>query len=281
MDLKREKVQLLPIDQIHPNPAQPRTEFDLQALQGLAESIYTCGLLQPITVRRRPDRSYELVAGERRLRACRLLGHRTIRAIVTELDDRQSAVLALVENLQRADLSPFEQARGISELIGRYGLTQEEAALRLGMAQSTVANKLRLLKLPKQVQQVVITRGLTERHARALLKLPPQQQYDAACAMAAQEMNVAAAERYVESLLKGEKTPTPARRPLVVVKDLRIFRNTIEHAIDVMKQAGIEAVAECQEHGDCIEYTVRIPKSAAYRPRAGHEKDTTLFKVSV
>ena len=159
------------INEIFPNPNQPRTEFNEQELQQLSDSIRVNGLLQPLTVRKNVYQQYELISGERRLRASKLAGLTEIPAIVVDTDERQSAIFALIENIQRADLNFFEEAIAIKNLISEWNITQEEASERLGKAQSTLANKLRLLKLGSEEQQMILQNGLTERHARALLKI--------------------------------------------------------------------------------------------------------------
>ncbi|WP_343252569.1 ParB/RepB/Spo0J family partition protein [Ligaoa zhengdingensis] len=260
-----EQVLNLPLGSIDPNPSQPRTLFDDDELHSLAESIRENGLLQPVTVRRLKTGRYELVSGERRLRACKLLGMAQIRAIAVDVDDQQSAVLALIENLHREGLTFFDEARGIYELIYQWEITQEEAAAKLGMAQSTLANKLRLLRLSPEIQALVSEKGLTERHARALLKLrTPELQREAITMIAKRCLNVAQTERLIEGMLE-EKRMAPKR--LLIVKDLRIFINTIDRAIDTMKEAGIEAEAARTDQGEYIEYTVKIPKTSAFSRR--------------
>ena len=195
------RVQYIPLGRIRPNPQQPRQGFDEVGLAELAASIRSCGILQPLTVRRAGD-GYELVAGERRLRAARIAGLREVPCLVAQVGEEDSALLALMENLQRRDLDCWEEAAAIARLISRYGLSQEEAARRLGRAQPTVANKLRLLRLPEDVRNLLRENGLTERHARALLRLQdPEVQRRAAGDMVRRQMNVAQAEAHVEKLL--------------------------------------------------------------------------------
>lgn len=262
-----ERILLLPIADIYPNSAQPRTVFAPEELASLAQSISQNGLLQPVTVRKGIGDKYELISGERRLRACKSLSYDKIKAIVIEADEQRAAVLALMENLQREDLSFFDEARGLHALVYSMGLTQEEAAAKLGMAQSTLANKLRLLRLPDELQKTVQEYGLTERHARALLRLStPEEQSAVVQAIARRRLNVTQTERYIDELLAERKAP-PKR--LLIVKDLRIFINTIDRAIDTMKQAGIEAVTSQSERSDYIEYIVKIPKHSVYQHTTG------------
>jgi len=276
---KGEQVMLLPIERVTPNPAQPRTIFDSTELDKLAESIRNNGLLQPITVRKLPNERYELISGERRLRACKQLGMDKVKAIVINADDKQSAVFALIENLQREDLNFFDEARGIYELIFQWEITQEEAAAKLGMAQSTLANKLRILRLAPEIQKEITDNGLTERHARALLRLKSdERQMDAIAAITRKSLNVAQTERLIDEMLQT-KPPPPKR--LLIVKDLRIFLNTIDRAVNTMKQAGINAEVDQNEHNDYIEYTVKIPKASVYQQQHRRENNTTLFKVSI
>ena len=255
------RVVFLPTHFIRPNPAQPRKVFDPQALQELRDSIVQFGVLQPLTVRRR-ERDYELVAGERRLRAARLAGLKEVPCIIVTVDELESGMLALVENLQRRDLDYIEQAQGLARLMRLYGLSQEQAAQRVGLSQSAVANKLRLLRHSEKVLNALRDNSLTERHARALLRLPSEQQrLDAIAVIAARQMTVSRAEQYIEELL-AEKPP--ARRGLgsFVMRDVRLFLNAVSHNLELMKGAGIPAAEEREETDDEIVLTIRIPKQA-------------------
>ena len=190
-------------------------------------------------------------------------------SIVCSVTEEDAAVLALIENIQRSDLNCFEEAAAIEKLIETLGLTQEQAAKRLGKSQSAVANKLRLLKLPEEVQKLLTEERLTERHARALLRLPEEKMAEAAKEIAEQQMTVAQAEAFVEMLLSpAEEKPIPYRgRKIMVVKDLRIFRNTVERALETLRASGVEAFAEQNEHDAYLEYIVRVSKESAYRKR--------------
>ena len=253
------KVVALPVEQIEPSPYQARRVFDQEELAGLAASIRENGLLQPVTVRRLgPDR-YELIAGERRLRACRLAGMERIPAILRDYEDDQTAAFSLLENIQRADLNPFEQARGLQDVLALWGCTQAEAAKRLGMAQPTLANKLRLLQLTADQQQFILENHLTERHARAVLRLPENRRSEALITISRRRMNARAADRYVEQMLQETDTPAQKPRRLPMVRDVRIFVNTIDHAIRLMTDNGVPATARREEGDGYIEYTVRIP----------------------
>ena len=256
------KIYSLPIDQIRPSPFQARKEFDEQELAALAVSIRENGLLQPISVRKMSDGGYELVAGERRLRACRLAKMTTIPAILCTYADEQTAALGLLENLQRADLNPFEQAQGLKDVMVLWDCTQAEAAKRLGMAQPTFANKLRLLQLNADQRQFVLDNNLTERHARAVLRLPENRRSEALINIAKRRLNARQTDLYIEQLLNS--TGKGGHR-ISMVKDVRIFVNTIDHAIRLMTDNGVPATAHREEKDGYIEYTVRIPTAAAER----------------
>ena len=254
------KIYQLPVEAIRPSPFQARTSFNEQELAGLAQSIRENGLLQPISVRR-VEGGYELVAGERRLRACKLAKMPTIPAILCDYPDERTAALGLLENLQREDLNPFEQAQGLRDVIVLWDCTQAEAAKRLGMAQPTLANKLRLLQLTADQRQFVLDNGLTERHARAVLRLPENRRSEALITIAKRKMNARTTDLYIEQLLNE----TPGRHRISMVKDVRIFVNTIDHAIRLMTDNGVPATAHREERDGYIEYTVRIPTAAAQK----------------
>jgi ParB family chromosome partitioning protein len=252
------KVILLPIEEIHLNPAQPRTVFDEKQLILLAESIHENGLLQPITVRKSYKGFYELISGERRMRACKMLGRETIECIVVEKTERESAILSMIENIHREDLNMFEQAAALKNLIHEWNVTQEEAAKKLGMAQSTVANKIRILKLTSEERELIIQNQLTERHARALLKMEdPQKRLEAIRYIVKNNLNVSQTERYLSGMLITKHH----RKLIPIIKDIRLFANTINKAINVMKSAGIPASAQKIEEDTYIEYVIKIPKS--------------------
>ncbi len=257
------RVQYIPLGRIRPNPQQPRRSFDEEGLAELAASIRSCGILQPLTVRRARE-GYELVAGERRLRAARIAGLREVPCLVAQVGEEDSALLALMENLQRRDLDCWEEAQAIARLISRYGLSQEEAARRLGRAQPTVANKLRLLRLPEDVRALLRENGLTERHARALLRLQdPEVQRRAAGDMVRRGMNVAQAEAYVEKLLQSAQVTPPRGRSTYIIKDVRLFLNSVDRGLHLMRQAGVDAGWNRQDTDREILLTIRIPKRAS------------------
>ena len=256
------KLTKLPVAKIQPNPSQPRKLFREEELRSLAQSIQENGLLQPVTVRKEGG-VYFLVAGERRLRACKIAGLREIPAIVTDCPPEDSAVLALLENLQRRDLHIFEQANALINLLREWQITQEEAARRLGMSQSALANKIRLLKLSPEEQAEILEHDLTERHARALLRIDDMSlRQKVLRAVVEKKLNVAQTEELINLTLQRKEPKKRARRTFVA-KDIRLFINTIDHAVDAMKTAGIEAQAEKRETAEYIECTVRIPKPIA------------------
>lgn len=262
------KVIEIPARKIRPNKTQPRQDFYEEDLRSLSQSISNNGLLQPLTVRKLKNDEYELIAGERRLRASVMAGFTKIPCIVMKCSDKDSAIFALIENLQRKDLGMFEEARGINRLIRKYGITQEQAAIQLGKKQSTVANKLRLLRLSYDEQDWIVQAGLTERHARALLKIQNEDsRKEVLSHIIAENLNVKETEKYISSLLDNNKKVQPLHNnnndKKIVVKDVRIFVNTISRAVDTMRMSGIDAVSNKKETEDYIEYTVKIPKETA------------------
>ncbi|MDL2232540.1 ParB/RepB/Spo0J family partition protein [Ruminococcaceae bacterium OttesenSCG-928-L11] len=262
-------VVLLDVEKIRPNPHQPREYFDERYIQDLAESIERNGLLQPITVRELDQDAYELISGERRLTAYRLLQRESIPAIIEEYTERQSAILAVIENLQRKDLNFIEEANGIRNLMEITGLNQQQISLQLGQAQSTIANKLRLMRFSKEIQSQMIENGLTERHARALLALTEDRLLSGAIETIRQnDMTVIETEEMVRRLnagVPGGEVDGEKRKRKIVVKDLRIFQNSINKAISVMNLSGIPAETVKRETEEYLEYTIRIPKESAYQ----------------
>ncbi len=258
-----QRVSYVPVEEIVPGPLQPRQHFSREGLEELRDSIAQHGVLQPLTVRARGER-FELIAGERRLRAARMAGLSEVPCIIMDVDMESSGVIALIENIQRRDLDFIEEAEGIEQLIRLFGLSQEQIARRLGKSQSAVANKLRLLRLPKDVLERLHTAGLSERHARALLRLPDAEtQRRALDFMLDQRMNVAAAEAYVDRLCApppAPQTPAPRRRSVFLMKDVRLFLNTMERSVDLMRSGGIKADVTREETDEALIVTVRIPK---------------------
>ena len=248
------RVLYLSVDAIRANPDQPRKYFEPEALRELAESIGRYGILQPLTVRRGED-GYELIAGERRLRAP---------CLAVRSDEEESALLSLIENLQRQDLHYMEEAAAIAKLIAVYGLSQEQAAERLGKSQSAVANKLRLLRLSPACVTLLREGGLSERHARALLRLSDENERLAALRVIVERgCNVAQAEAYIESVLQRAAVTPPRRRPTFIVKDVRLFLNTIRRSMGIMQRAGVDAACEREDTDEEIRLTIRIPRTGA------------------
>ena len=257
----------IPIIKIRPNRAQPRKQFNEDELSALSRSISENGILQPLTVRKASPTEFELIAGERRLRAAILAGMKRVPCIIVKCSDKESAVYALLENLQRADLGMFEEARGISRLIRRYGLTQEQAAAKLGKTQSTIANKLRLLKLSPEEQEWIEKAGLTERHARALLRIDNEEQRrEALSKIISENLNVTRSEELVGIYTHNNpRSQEKKKKSKAVIKDLRIFLNTINKAVDTMRLSGIDAQSVKTDTENFIEYTIRIPKAQINR----------------
>ena len=269
----RNGLSYLSVDEIYPSPVQPRKRFPQESLKELSESIAQFGVLNPLTVRKRSGK-YELVAGERRLRAAKLAGLQEVPCIVIDVNMEESSLLALIENIQRRDLDFIEEAEGISQLIRLFGMSQEEAARRLGISQPAVANKLRLLRLPPDILDILRDENMTERHGRALLRLNGEDaQRRALQQMIFRHLNVSAAEEYIESLLctaeqateqATEQEPVQEqagkRKTVFVLKDVRVFLNTLTHGLDIMKQGGIDAGLEKFETDTELVLTISIPK---------------------
>lgn len=264
----------IPQAMIVPNPNQPRKRFDYDELENLAQSIRENGILQPITVRKREDKKYELVSGERRLRAARLVGMVKIPSIVINIDDKNSAMFSIIENLQRQSLDFFEEAAAIEKLVGEYSMSREEVAQKLGLAPSTVSNKLRILRLPEEMRFELARAGLTESHARALLMLEDDNQRARALSIIVdRHLNVAESERMINQMINRNNR---SRNPLRGIRDVRLFINTLNHAVDTIRRAGVEADAARSETEEYIEYVVRIPKSEQLRIALPGETDEAI-----
>lgn len=253
------KIVLIPQGDILPNPNQPRRRFDYDELEGLAQSIRANGILQPLLVRVLENGQYELIVGERRLRAARLIGLSKVPCIVNSVTESDSAVFAIIENLQRQNLDYFEEAEAMAVLINNYRMSQEELCKKLGKAQSTLSNKLRLLKLSEEMRYKISRAGLSERHARALLSLTDEvQRARALSIMIDRHLTVSESESLIEQMLR--KNETPKRQILKGFKDIRIFINTLNNAVDTIRRAGIDADSVKTETDEYVEYIVRIPK---------------------
>lgn len=249
------------LSSIKKSPDQTRTSFDDYEIDRLAASIRENGILQPITVRRF-GREYKLIAGERRVRAATIAGLKTVPAIVYDIDDEAAAIFTLLENLQRSDLSPFEEAEGIRRLISVYGVSQCDAASKLGIAQSTLSNKLRILKLTAEQRNRIEVSALSERHARALLRLPPDERDEALDRIIAEELNVKETDRLIDSMLT-QKVPSAEPFRKSSIGDVRLFANSLSKIVDTMIKAGYTAKTRKNETDSYIEYTVRINKKSA------------------
>lgn len=263
MNIISENVKYIPVDNIKPNPYQPRKHFSKRALEELSQSIKAYGIIQPLSVRKISDESYELVAGERRLRASKLVGLREVPAIVINMRDQDSAALALIENLQREDLNFLEEAEGYYNLISDHGFTQQELAEKIGKSQSTVANKLRILKLPNDIKKLLVENNLTERHGRALLKLPDEEtQKEVLEKVIKTERTVKQTEDLISDMLTAmTKEDDPENRQSIKsLINFRIYINTLKNAYNAIKESGVEAEYEQKDMGDFIQVSVKIPK---------------------
>ncbi|WP_026695823.1 nucleoid occlusion protein [Peribacillus kribbensis] len=250
----------IPIDEVVPNRYQPRTVFDDSKISELAQTIRTHGIIQPIVVRMFEEGQYEIIAGERRYRAMQMLGWEEVPVIIKDFNDKETASVALIENLQREELSPIEEAMAYARLLELHELTQEALAQRLGIGQSTVANKLRLLKLPQAVQDAVLSKQITERHARSLIPLKdPEKQAALVAEIIEKNLNVKQTEeRIVKILNPPEKKPKPKRKAFS--KDMRIAVNTIRQSLTMVTDNGINLDAAEEEFDEYYQFTIKIPK---------------------
>jgi len=257
---KSEEISKIPIDRIVPNRFQPRTVFDDGKIEELSRTIHIHGIIQPIVVRQFESDKYEIIAGERRWRAMKKLGWDTVPAIVKNMSDTETASVALIENLQREELSPIEEAIAYGKLLELHNLTQEALAQRLGKGQSTVANKLRLLKLPQPIQEALLNKVITERHARALIPLKdPEKQVMLLAEITERNLNVKQTEdRVVRLLEQKNQAPKPKRKAFS--KDMRIAVNTIRQSLSMVSDSGINLDAEEEEFDEFYQFTIRIPK---------------------
>ena len=270
------KVLLLPVEEILPSPHQPRRIFEEKELDILAKSISQNGLLVPVSVRKIVG-GYVLIAGERRLLACRRLGMRFIPAIVEDRDELSSAVLTLIENIHREDLNCFEEAEGIRRLMEQEGLSQSRVCNLISMAQPTVANKLRLLRLPLPVRELLLSYGLGERVGRALLTLEREEDQLKACRHIGENaLTAAQAEDYINALLQKRK-PAP-RRGVGHLRDYRILFSAVDKAVAEIKKTGVSVQTQKSEEEELICYTIRIPK-AKPAPRPEQAEPAKIYSL--
>lgn len=256
-------VQNIPIDKIRPNPYQPRKYFDMTSLLELSESIREYGVLQPVTVRFINNCSYELVSGERRLRASKIAGLETIPCILISVTDNESAIMALIENIQRQNLNFFEEAEGYQNLISDYNLTQEELSIKLNKSQSSIANKIRLLRLNSDIRKIILDNNLTERHARALLKIPDYEMQKRIVKIVVEKsFNVKKTEEFIneelEKLRNNKKSLLHKQKEKRKITDIRLFKNTIKQTLDIIKESGIEAGFEDFYNDNFYEINIKI-----------------------
>src|SRR5690606_4658759 len=258
---KNEEVTELRLDQIVPNEYQPRVKFDDEKIAELAQTLKTHGMIQPIVVRKKSDDVYELIAGERRYRAAKQLNWETIPAIVREMSDKESASIALIENIQRENLSVIEEANAYVQLINMHNLTQEALAQRLGKSQSTIANRIRLLSLPKEVQDALIDNKITERHARALLKLKDEAtQLKFLQQIIKKQLTVRETDQLIKKHLENDKKKKPQAKTKFISKDIRIATNTIRRSLELLDKTGIKFETEEKDLGDYYQITIKVKK---------------------
>ena len=261
-----QKVLSIPINSVIPNRSQPRIEFDPVALNSLAESIRSDGILQPITVRRQGV-MYEIISGERRIRAAEIAGLKEVPCIVIEADDEKSAVLALIENIQRSNLGYFEEALAIEQLISVYGLTQESAASRLGKAQSTIANKLRLLRFTDSERMMLITKNICERQARSIIRISDTvKRRKVLDEVIRNNLNIAQTEELVDKILEADMRikPVKKQKPSVKIPFPRLYINSLNNLVKSMRESNIECETSTVEENGFFEYTIKIPIDKNY-----------------
>ena len=282
------KLLMLRPDEINPSANQPRKTFDEYGLKILADSIATSGIIQPLAIRKTPGGNYELIAGERRLRAAVMAGLRRVPCVLHKTNDETAAFFAIVENLQRSNLTVFEEAESINRLIYEFGITQAEVAVKLGIAQSTLSNKLRLLRLSEEMRQRIVSARLTERHARALLRIPDEQREDTLNCIIAEGLTLQQTEAMISDLLCPQEEPLEniAANPILTaavrnepvrksaIGDVRLFSNSLSKLLDTLQNAGIEAKSQRSETDQYIEYTVHIAKQTI-----GEERPNTVIRL--
>ena len=251
------EIDLIPIERIIPNPYQPRIEFNEEAMFELAQSIRENGLIQPITVRDNGSKQYEIVAGERRYRAMQLIGMVEVPAFILDANERQMAELALVENLQRENLSAIEEAKAYLQLMKLTGCTQSQLSMKMGKSQSAIANKIRLLNLDDSIQNAVSSKKITERHARALLGREVNEQHEILDKIIKKGMNVAQTEKLINDRYHTEKKA----KVKGFTRDIRVAVNTIKQAFSMVIKSGINAELIEEDGDDDFKMIIRFPKN--------------------
>ena len=260
LNLKGEnKITYIPLEQIVPCPYQPRKTMNRAAISALSENIKENGILQPLTATKISGGKYQLIAGHRRLLRADMAGFSKVPVIVLDKTEEEVAVLAVIENLQREDLNFFEQAAAIQSLMDRLNLTQAQVGEKLSLSQPAVANKLRILQLNREERRILLENNLTERHARAILRLKPDARLKAITHIAKQNLNVKQTDKYISSLLKDKSHKS--QKTIIHIKDLKMFTNTIKKAVKVMQTAGIQANFTKNEDDLTITYFITVPKS--------------------
>ena len=274
-NIQNSMIQNISVKNIIPNPNQPRKDFDERSLFGLAQSIKDYGIIQPLSVRlvrgENPTPVYELIAGERRLRAVKLLFWETVPCIIVNADKQASAEIAIIENLQREDLNFFEQAKAIQKLIELFEFTQEQAARRLSVSQSYIANKLRILKLSDEERDIITEYNLTERHARSFIRITDEtERRKVIASVIKRSMNVSSTDKYIDKILSDkerekerEQIKYQNQKSTFIVKDVRLFLNTIDKVVDTITQSGIDVKSERTDKGEYIEIYLSVPKKKA------------------
>ncbi|MBO5357742.1 MAG: ParB/RepB/Spo0J family partition protein [Clostridia bacterium] len=257
------RLLMLKPNDIKPSKNQPRKSFDEYELKLLADSIQSSGIIQPLAVRKSLDGKYEIIAGERRYIAAKMVGLRRIPCVLHNTDDKTAAIYSIMENLQRQDLSFFEEAEAINRLIITFGMSQLEIASRLGIAQSTLSNKLRLLRLSGDHRERIMTARLTERHARALLRLEGEKRENALNYIIANDLSLQESEEYIENILNPKEEEKPPEKPIrkYAISDVRIFYNSLSKLVGTLQSAGLNAKTRKYENDKYIEYKVRISKN--------------------
>ena len=264
-DFKEIQAKYIPVDSIRPNPNHTRKFTDKTDLDALTRSIREYGLLQPITVRHVRNNFYELVSGKRRLTAAKAAGYRDIPAIVVKAGDKDSALMSLTENIQRQSLNFFEEAKAFENLMEDYGFSVEEISLKTGKSRLAVSNKLRLLKLPDNVRRLIINHGLTERHARALLRIPDEKlQFKTLVKIMENDLTVAKTEELVEEILDTlSQVPLSkideSKKITRIVNDMKLYKNTILESVEFIRRWGVEAQCEISENSQGCEIKILIP----------------------